>query len=125
VNNMVDSGVHGIEFWVANTDAQSLAASPVEDLHRVQVSQSVRAPLFACLAGGLLPAVCFPCRLAANSPIPRPLHLQIGSLLTRGLGAGGNPEIGMRAAEESRADIQAALAGADMVFVTARTGVVS
>jgi cell division protein FtsZ len=50
-----------------------------------------------------------------------PSHrVQIGSLLTRGLGAGGNPEIGHRAAEESRDAIQKALEGADMVFVTVR-----
>jgi hypothetical protein len=41
--------------------------------------------------------------------------LQIGTDVTRGLGAGGVPEIGKRAAEESRADIAAVVAGADMV----------
>uniref|UniRef100_A0A7S0KNS4 Tubulin/FtsZ GTPase domain-containing protein n=2 Tax=Ostreococcus mediterraneus TaxID=1486918 RepID=A0A7S0KNS4_9CHLO len=49
-------------------------------------------------------------------------HLQIGAELTRGLGAGGNPEIGQRAAEESRAAIEQALSGSDMVFVTAGMG---
>ena len=82
VNNMVDSGINGVEFWVANTDAQSLL----------------------------------------SSPIPSDKRVQIGNLLTRGLGAGGNPEIGMRAAEESRDAIQAALEGSDMVFVTAGMG---
>ncbi|KAG5190321.1 filamentous temperature sensitive Z, partial [Tribonema minus] len=48
--------------------------------------------------------------------------LQIGTDVTRGLGAGGVPEIGKRAAEESRADIAAVVAGADMVFVTAGMG---
>ena len=48
--------------------------------------------------------------------------VQIGEELTRGLGAGANPEIGAQAAEESRADIRDALAGADMVFVTAGEG---
>src|SRR5690606_3205584 len=42
--------------------------------------------------------------------------------LTRGLGAGSNPEIGQRAAEESREEIRALLEGADMVFVTAGMG---
>ncbi len=45
--------------------------------------------------------------------------IQIGEKLTRGLGAGANPEIGSKAAEESRDDIYQALQGADMVFVTA------
>ncbi|KAI5081099.1 hypothetical protein GOP47_0004282 [Adiantum capillus-veneris] len=45
-----------------------------------------------------------------------------GSQLTRGLGAGGNPEIGMNAAEESRALVEEAVRGADMVFVTAGMG---
>ncbi len=49
-------------------------------------------------------------------------RLQIGSKLTRGLGAGGNPSIGEKAAEESRDEIMAALNGADMVFVTAGMG---
>lgn len=48
--------------------------------------------------------------------------LQLGSKLTRGTGAGGNPEIGRRAAEESREDISAALKGANMVFITAGMG---
>lgn len=48
--------------------------------------------------------------------------MQIGAKLTRGLGAGGNPENGKKAAEESREQIQEALAGADMVFVTAGMG---
>jgi cell division protein FtsZ len=48
--------------------------------------------------------------------------LQIGEKLTRGLGAGANPEIGKKAAEESRELIQHALSGADMVFVTAGMG---
>ncbi len=48
--------------------------------------------------------------------------VHIGEELTRGLGAGANPEIGCQAAEESRNDIRDALAGADMVFVTAGEG---
>jgi cell division protein FtsZ len=48
--------------------------------------------------------------------------IQIGEKLTRGLGAGANPEIGLKAAEESRNDIENAIKGADMVFVTAGMG---
>ncbi len=48
--------------------------------------------------------------------------IQIGEKLTRGLGAGANPEIGKKAAEESRDDIFQALQGADMVFITAGMG---
>ena len=54
------------------------------------------------------------------SDADRTVH--IGEELTRGLGAGANPEIGCQAAEESRAEIREALAGADMVFVTAGEG---
>ncbi|GIL67181.1 hypothetical protein Vafri_20611 [Volvox africanus] len=82
VNNMVNSDVQGVEFWIANTDAQALATSPVEGKHKVQV----------------------------------------GSKLTRGLGAGGNPDIGAKAAHESRDAIAAALQNTDMVFVTAGMG---
>ncbi|KXZ39556.1 cell division protein FtsZ [Alkalithermobacter thermoalcaliphilus JW-YL-7 = DSM 7308] len=48
--------------------------------------------------------------------------IQIGDKLTRGLGAGANPEIGKKAAEESKDEIYQALQGADMVFVTAGMG---
>ncbi len=48
--------------------------------------------------------------------------IQIGVKLTRGLGAGGNPEIGQKAAEESREELAQALEGADLVFVTAGMG---
>ncbi|NLP37492.1 MAG: cell division protein FtsZ [Firmicutes bacterium] len=48
--------------------------------------------------------------------------LQIGEKLTKGLGAGANPEIGMQAAEESREEIKESLKGADMIFVTAGMG---
>ncbi len=48
--------------------------------------------------------------------------LQIGEQLTKGLGAGANPEIGRKAAEESRDDIEKMLKGADMVFITAGMG---
>ncbi len=49
-------------------------------------------------------------------------RLQIGQKITRGLGAGGNPEVGRKAADESRDDLLAALDGADMVFITAGMG---
>ncbi|SEN12242.1 cell division protein FtsZ [Paenibacillus sp. OV219] len=48
--------------------------------------------------------------------------LQIGDKLTRGLGAGANPEVGKKAAEESRETVMNTLKGADMVFVTAGMG---
>jgi cell division protein FtsZ len=51
-----------------------------------------------------------------------PSRLQIGQKLTRGLGAGGNPAIGQKAAEESRDELAAALEGADLVFITAGMG---
>lgn len=80
VNRMIDSGLKGVDFIVANTDLQILNTS-----------------------------------LA-------PIKLQIGSELTDGLGAGANPEIGREAALESKAEIEEALKGADMVFVTCGMG---
>ena len=49
-------------------------------------------------------------------------RIQLGQKLTRGLGAGGNPAIGQKAAEESREEIAHALEGADLVFITAGMG---
>ena len=51
-----------------------------------------------------------------------PVKLRIGEKLTKGLGAGGYPEVGQRAAEESRDDLREALQGADMIFITAGMG---
>jgi len=51
-----------------------------------------------------------------------PHRLRIGDKLTRGLGAGGNPSVGMKAAEENAEDIYEALKGSDMVFITAGMG---
>jgi len=51
-----------------------------------------------------------------------PQRIRIGDKLTRGLGAGGNPEVGAKAAEESSDDLQEILSGADMVFVTCGMG---
>ena len=48
--------------------------------------------------------------------------IQIGEKITRGLGAGANPDIGAQAAEETKGEISEALRGADMVFVTAGMG---
>lgn len=50
------------------------------------------------------------------------VKIALGSTVTRGLGAGGKPEVGQAAATESLPEIEKALAGADMVFVTAGEG---
>lgn len=80
VERMIEAKVEGVEFIVANTDAQVIARSNADKA------------------------------------------IQIGGKLTKGLGAGGNPEVGQRAAEESREEIAQALEGADLVFVTAGMG---
>lgn len=80
VNRMIESGVKGVDFIVANTDLQVLNNSKA------------------------------------------PIKIQIGTDLTNGLGAGANPQIGKEAALESRDEIEAALKGADMVFVTCGMG---
>ena len=51
-----------------------------------------------------------------------PVKVRVGDNLTRGLGVGGNPEIGKAAAEESREDLYEAVRGADMVFIAAGMG---
>lgn len=80
VQTMIEGGLTGVQFVVANTDRQALAANKAEG------------------------------------------KIQLGRELTKGLGAGANPEIGRRAAIESYNDIVAQLEGADMVFVTAGMG---
>ncbi|MEG2322557.1 MAG: cell division protein FtsZ [Bacilli bacterium] len=80
VNRMIESGVKGVDFIVANTDLQVLNNSKA------------------------------------------PVKIQIGSDLTNGLGAGANPQVGKEAALESKDEIEAALKGADMVFVTCGMG---
>ena len=80
VNRMIDEGIQGVEFIVANTDAQALMLTK-----------------------------------AAT-------RVRLGDKLTRGLGAGGDPEIGRKAAEESSDELYNVLKGADMVFVTAGMG---
>jgi len=51
-----------------------------------------------------------------------PIQIQIGEKLTKGLGAGANPEVGQKAAEESREDIANTIKGSDLVFVTCGMG---
>ena len=80
VNAMIQADIEGVEFIVANTDAQALKAS----------NASVR--------------------------------VQLGGRLTKGLGAGANPEVGREAAEEDRGRIADLLQGADMVFIAAGLG---
>ncbi len=80
VNRMIESGVGGVDFIVANTDLQVLNVSNAET------------------------------------------KLQIGKNITEGLGAGANPEVGREAALESKKEIEEALAGADMIFVTCGLG---
>ena len=80
VNAMIAADVEGVEFIVANTDAQALKASKA------------------------------------------PVRVQLGGQLTKGLGAGANPEVGRDAAEEDRERIADLLQGADMVFIAAGLG---
>ena len=80
INTMIGSKLTGVDFMVANTDAQSLDAS--------------RAPV----------------------------KIQLGPTVTKGLGAGANPEIGRRAALEDEELIKEYVAGADMIFITAGMG---
>ncbi|WP_267202091.1 cell division protein FtsZ [Limosilactobacillus kribbianus] len=60
--------------------------------------------------------------LQALNASQAPTKIQLGPKLTKGLGAGSNPEVGNKAAEESEEQIQKALEGADMVFITAGMG---
>ena len=80
VNRMVESGVKGVEFIVANTDLQALNISKAD------------------------------------------VKIQIGASLTDGLGAGAKPEIGKEAAVESKKELEDALKGADMIFITCGMG---
>ena len=80
VNTMIGGKLSGVDFMVANTDAQSLEAS-----------------------------------LA-------PVRIQLGGMVTKGLGAGANPEIGRRAALEDQEKIRDFLEGSDMIFITAGMG---
>ena len=80
VNRMIEAGIEGVQFLVANTDLQALKSS--------------RAAI----------------------------KIQIGEKLTRGLGAGGDPEIGRQSALEDTEKIIEAIEGADMVFITTGLG---
>ena len=80
VNTMIGSRLSGVDFMVANTDAQSLEASQA------------------------------------------PVRIQLGGTVTKGLGAGANPEIGRRAALEDQEQIREYLEGSDMIFITAGMG---
>jgi cell division protein FtsZ len=80
VNNMIKSNLEGVEFVVANTDAQALKGALAEK------------------------------------------RLQLGTTITRGLGAGSRPDVGRAAAEEQLAEIMGHLEGANMVFITAGMG---
>ena len=62
------------------------------------------------------------CDAQALQMCSAPNKIQIGNKLTKGLGAGGNPSIGLKAAEESRDEIAAAIEGSDMVFITCGMG---
>jgi cell division protein FtsZ len=80
VNRLIEDGLEGVEFIVANTDIQALKDSQAS------------------------------------------VKIQLGEAIARGLGAGGNPEIGKRAALEATDKLVDALDGADMIFVTAGLG---
>ena len=80
VNNMIASNLEGVNFVVANTDAQALDHSLTERT------------------------------------------IQLGAGITKGLGAGANPNVGREAAEEAREEILAYIEGSNMVFITAGMG---
>src|SRR6201991_552427 len=80
VNNMIAAGLQGVDFIVANTDAQALTMSHAKSV------------------------------------------IQMGAEVTKGLGAGSQPEVGRAAAEEAINTIRDHLSGAHMVFVTAGMG---
>ncbi|KAH8058413.1 hypothetical protein JL722_6276 [Aureococcus anophagefferens] len=98
-------------------DATSAAASPAGQLYTADGAPLMTAP--CCIkvvgVGGGGGNAALSRSLAGNT-------MNIGRETTRGLGAGGKPSQGEAAAEESRAEIAAALSGADMVFVTAGMG---
>ncbi|WKZ56553.1 MAG: cell division protein FtsZ [Bdellovibrionota bacterium] len=80
VNNMIRSGLEGVEFFAGNTDAQALASSEAKN------------------------------------------RIQLGNEITKGLGAGADPDVGYAAAQESIEEIRRTIEGADMVFITAGMG---
>jgi cell division protein FtsZ len=83
-------------------------------------SNAVNRMISAGLRGVEFIAINTDAQALALSNADKKIH--IGSKLTKGLGAGGDPEIGRQAAEESREELTEALEGADMIFVTAGMG---
>ncbi len=83
-------------------------------------SNAVNRMISAGLRGVEFIAINTDAQALALSNADKKIH--IGGKLTRGLGAGGDPEIGRQAAEESREELTEALEGADMIFVTAGMG---
>ena len=83
-------------------------------------SNAVNRMISAGLRGVEFIAINTDAQALALSNADKKIH--IGAKLTRGLGAGGDPEIGRQAAEESREELTEALEGADMIFVTAGMG---
>ena len=83
-------------------------------------SNAVNRMISAGLRGVEFIAINTDAQALALSNADKKIH--IGGKLTRGLGAGGDPEIGRQASEESREDLTEALEGADMIFVTAGMG---
>ncbi len=83
-------------------------------------SNAVNRMIAAGLRGVEFIAINTDVQALALSQAERKIH--IGAKLTRGLGAGGNPEVGRQAAEETKDELYDALEGADMVFVTAGMG---
>ena len=80
IEHMVAESIEGVEFIIANTDAQAVQNSSVKTI------------------------------------------IQLGELMTKGLGAGANPDVGRRAAEEDHDKIRSVLHGSDMVFITCGMG---
>src|SRR5256885_7704000 len=83
-------------------------------------SNAVNRMITAGLRGVEFIAINTDAQALAMSNADKKIH--VGSKLTKGLGAGGDPEIGRQAAEESKEDLFEVLEGADMVFITAGMG---
>src|SRR2546422_2367835 len=83
-------------------------------------SNAVNRMISAGLRGVEFIAINTDAQALAMSNADKKIH--VGSKLTKGLGAGGDPEIGRQAAEESKEDLFEVLEGADMVFITAGMG---
>jgi len=83
-------------------------------------NNAVNRMIFANLQGVEFIALNTDCQ--ALSKCAAPTKVQIGSRITKGLGSGGDPEVGRRSAEEDREVIEEVVAGADMVFITVGMG---